>query len=295
MSIADEKNERLSIFSQLQPTDLNDIEPSFLRRLQIYGGAQGIWVDKDRTKSLSADGSGITVGILHTGMHYPDDLSEDGMIYHYPNTQRPKARDVGEIKATKNARDSDLPIFVILPGQKRITRRSVRLGWVLDADDASEQFLILFGAAKPTYVQAASASAPFQLTDNTPTRLSQTKVRLGQQRFRFQVMAELGCKCSVCSITHPSLIKAAHIRGKAYNGSDDWRNGVPLCSTHHDAFDAHLFAIDPDTLAIIPANGISCESLGLRVTKLTPLTRMPHVDALRWRFEQTQSKWKTER
>src|SRR5262245_61965952 len=41
----------------------------------------------------------------------------------------------------------------------------------------------------------------------------------------------------------------AHLR-KAHHGSDEWRNGLPFCSTHHDAFDAHLFTINPETLAI---------------------------------------------
>ena len=31
----------------------------------------------------------------------------------------------------------------------------------------------------------------------------------------------------------------------------------PLCSTHHDAYDAHLFAIDPDNLSIVTDPKIS--------------------------------------
>jgi putative restriction endonuclease len=57
-----------------------------LRSMRVYGGAQGIWVDKATTGTLSPDGQGITVSILHTGRHYPDDLSDDGLIYHYPTT-----------------------------------------------------------------------------------------------------------------------------------------------------------------------------------------------------------------
>jgi len=44
------------------------------------------------------------------------------------------------------------------------------------------------------------------------------------------MLANYGCKCAVCVITHPSLMKAAHICGKADKGSDDWRNGLPFCS-----------------------------------------------------------------
>src|SRR5262249_52488857 len=56
--------------------------------------------------------------ILHTGRHYPDDLSDDGVIYHYPTTKRPAGRDAAEVQATKNAAALSLPIFAILPGTR---------------------------------------------------------------------------------------------------------------------------------------------------------------------------------
>src|SRR5262245_42611566 len=79
------------------------VPPKLLRELSIYGGAQGIWVDKTRTRSLTPEGVGITVGILHTGSSYADDLSADGVLYHYPQTGRGDARDLAEIDATKEA------------------------------------------------------------------------------------------------------------------------------------------------------------------------------------------------
>ena len=67
------------------------------------------------------------------------------MIYHYPSTDRPAARDSAEVQATKNAADANLPIFVIRPGEHRASGRSIRLGWVTDWDDNAKPFLILFG------------------------------------------------------------------------------------------------------------------------------------------------------
>jgi len=96
----------------------------------------------------------------------------------------------------------------------------------------------------------------------------------------------------LCSITHPTLLKAAHIRGKREKGSDDWRNGLPLCATHHDAYDAQLFAIHPETLSIIAAPDISPASIGLDGGVLAVKQRRPHRDALVWRFELTQHKWR---
>jgi hypothetical protein len=76
------------------------VPAAVLRELGIYGGAQGVWVDKDRTAVRTADGTGVSLGLLHTGQHYPDDLSADGILYHYPKTDRPAVRDANEVSAT---------------------------------------------------------------------------------------------------------------------------------------------------------------------------------------------------
>ena len=140
MTVADELSRRLELWEQISAGDAANTEPSTLRSMRVYGGAQGIWVDKVRTSPLSSDGKGVTVSILHTGRHYPDDLSDDGVIYHYPTTHRPASRDATEIQATKNAAELALPIFVILPGNDSAAKRSVQLGWVVDFDDEIRQF-----------------------------------------------------------------------------------------------------------------------------------------------------------
>src|SRR5262245_33742573 len=103
--------------------------------------------------------------------------------------------------------------------------------------------------------------------------------RRGQQRFRFQVMAQYGSKCAVCDIRHPALLKAAHICGVAEQGSDDWRNGIPLCATHHEAFDDHLFCIHPKSKAIECKPEITPDEIGLRETRLKR-SRMHHTKML---------------
>lgn len=223
MTREEELERRLSLWSDLKAHDTTDVEASLLREMTVYGGQQGIWVDKSRTGSLTVNGDGATVAVRHTGRHYPDDLTVDGLTYHYRETSRPAARDRGEIEATKNTSRLGLPLFVILPGERRASRRSVRLGWVEDWDDASQQFLMLFSDERPHYSTAPEPEAPFALIDERPLKTVQAKAREGQQRFRFQVLAQYGCKCAVCSIGHPRLIQAAHLRGKAEKGSDDWR------------------------------------------------------------------------
>jgi putative restriction endonuclease len=157
-----ERDRRLSLWHSLSNERSDDIEPQRLRDLGIYGGAQGIWVDKAHTSSPEIGTDGATVAILHTGRHYADDLSDDGVIYHYPTTSRPPARDAAEVQATKNAMSHHLPIFVILPGKLSQARRSLKLGWVCDFDDENRQFLILFGEeAPPPYSKAETTTDPY--------------------------------------------------------------------------------------------------------------------------------------
>jgi hypothetical protein len=153
------------------------------------------------------------------------------------------------------------------------------------------KFLILFGEHKPEYQAPSSEQTPFALTGGPTPKKIMAKARPGQQRFRFQVLGKYGCKCAVCTITHPTLMKAAHICGKAHHGSDDWRNGLPLCSTHHDAFDTHLFTIHPETLAIETMPNVSSASIGITSKILAPIHRQPHPEALSWRFAQTNKLW----
>jgi len=291
MPIQEERFHRTKLWDELKDVGIDDVEPQFLRDRGIYGGAQGIWVDKRRTATLSANGNGVTMGILHTGRHYPDDISEEGVIYHYPSTGRPPRRDNAEINATKNARALDIPIFIILPGAKHQSRRSVRLGWVADFDDQTRQFLILFGESEPAYSSAPTSDAPFQLLSQEQRRMATVKVRSSQQQFRFQVLAQYGCKCAVCKISHSMLVEAAHICGKANHGSDDWRNGLPLCSTHHHAFDAYLFAIRPNTREIVVRPNLSREKIGIMETNLSPVHGTPHSVALVWRYDRTMAEW----
>lgn len=104
------------------------LTPRLLREVGVYGGAQGVWVDTDRTRGIDGEG-GVTVGLLHTGRHYPDELSADGVLYHYPRTGRPPGRDRSEVEATKAAGRLRLPVFVVTPAFPA-SGRNVQKGWV---------------------------------------------------------------------------------------------------------------------------------------------------------------------
>jgi putative restriction endonuclease len=217
-----------------------------LRELGVYGGAQGIWVDTERTRGIDGAG-GITVSLLHTGRHYADELSADGVLYHYPRTGRPPGRDRSEVSATKAAGRLRLPVFVVTPGPTA-SSRSIHKGWIEGWDDEAELFLVTFAEEPPPRAPGDDGESPFVLHSEI-TRSSRSVVaRPNQQRFRFAVLKLYGPACAVCDLAVTDLLQAAHLRGKAEGGSDDPRNGLVLCALHHLAYDRGLFAIEPTSL-----------------------------------------------
>jgi len=260
----------------------NGSAPSLLRELGIYGGAQGIWVDKRITGGISPDGTGIAVGLLHTGSAYDDDLFEDGVIYHFPVTKRLGRRDASETAALRNLFELRLPVFVITPTSDG-TRRDVHLGWVVDIDDTAMQCLIEFDDhwRAPASV---SATSEFRLEANREER-AQIEQRLKRSpRFAFEVGKRCGWRCAICAVNLKPLLDAAHIRGVADRGSDDPWNGLILCKNHHAAFDVGFLNFHPETGTVVVHANITTDELGVTVFVLDHGLR-PHIDALRWRWE----------
>jgi putative restriction endonuclease len=285
-----ELKRRELMFDQLMRTSAGLPNPSQIRELGMYGGAQGIYRDSKNTAELTEDGSGVTVSILHTGRHYDDDMGLHELLYHYPKTDRPPSMDQGEIQATKNAGLLGLPIFVISNEGKL---RQVRIGFVEDWDDAAEIFLISLQErwAVPQKVDGEAVNA-FELTAVSETKLALTASRPNQAKFRFSVLKRYGHKCAVCHIKVTDVLAAAHIRDKRHYGSDDPRNGIVLCQTHHTAFDKHLFGIDPSTYEIKMSEETDPDDLGITEFQLTMERGVPHQDALAWRWSETMKAWK---
>lgn len=291
--ISKEREYRITIWKDLQAKgNARNLSPEVLReQYRIYRGAAGIWCDKDRTTPLSEDEFGIAVSVLHTGKSYPDDITEDSIVYHYPDTKRPKNFDLSEIEATKNAKRFQMPVFIITHSEKNDKLRDVRLGYVIDWDDEHKTFLIDFSQS------GVMMSAPIQAVEEQPfttyhtDRKSVTTNQIRRDtKFRYKVLKRYGSKCAVCSITIDNLLHAAHVIPKdASQTTDDERNGVILCHNHHDAFDAHLFGVHPETKQILyPPNGIAKNDLKIETDTLSPKRSMPHIDALQWRFKEFQ-------
>lgn len=290
--VEQERERRREMWSELsQGTGPTGVTPRTLRKLGIYGGAQGIWVDQARTRGLGPSGGGVTVGVLHTGRSYADDLDDDCIIYHYPRTRRRGSRDRDEVDATKAAGQLGLPLFVIIHPSPYAATRNVRLGWIEAWDDASATFLVSFEEHPAVLPLAISADeATFQLIDDAPKQSRAALARRGQQRFKFRVFKRYGPRCVACGLDVVELLDAAHLHPKQARGSDDPRNGLVLCATHHRAFDTSLFAINPDTLRIhCREGGPGPDRLGISHPSLGHLEKKPHADALRWAWNRRQA------
>ncbi|MFY9475623.1 MAG: HNH endonuclease signature motif containing protein [Bacillota bacterium] len=101
---------------------------------------------------------------------------------------------------------------------------------------------------------------------------------------RFSVFKRYGAKCAVCSVSRSEMLQAAHLRPVSEKGSDDPRNGLVLCANHQLAFNAYLFAFDPESLDIVLKPGVTAEELGITVNSLRELSNKPHPEALAWRY-----------
>ena len=287
-----EIEDRLNLYKDLPESTLpKHASPTSLRDLHIYGGTAGVWVHKKRTSPLSRNEAGITVSVLHTGSAYPYDSTDDGLIYHYPNTSRPPGRDAAEIEATKEAGRLKVPVFVITYPSSNAQVRNVFLGWVEGWDDKSRIFLISFDTESPTHLfhEIDEDSEPFVMVESRKNSTkSQVTSRPGQQRFRVRVRRRYGNSCLLCDVKIGDLLDAAHIRPKKNRGSDDPRNGLLLCSLHHRAFDAQLFGIEPENLSIqYRKGGPSKSELKIGVDNLSNALKKPAPEVLAWLWKTT--------
>jgi putative restriction endonuclease len=272
-----------SLIAQGGPTN---VAPGLLRELGIYGGAQGIWVNKNITGAASPGGVGVAVAVLHNGSSYDDDLSDDGIIYHFPDTDRRGGRDAAETTALHNAFSLQIPIFVITNSHSNATRRDVRVGWVVDIDETGAQCLVNFDDIRrsPTFV-SEKVAGEFRLEANRTEIATMARRLKRTPQFAFEVGKRCGWRCAVCPVQVRPLLDAAHIRGVADKGSDDCRNGLILCKNHHAAFDASLISFRPETGVVVFRHEVSADQLGVTVRTLPEPIR-PHIDALQWRWKQ---------
>lgn len=282
-----ERTRRDTLWTAIKATGGPDgVAPSLLRNLNVYSGGRGVYTDAEVTGQVSTTGA-VTVSLNVTGKVYPDEVSPDGVVYHYPVTKQP-GKDAQEVAATKAAATLQLPVFVITTPTDS-TLRDVRLGWIVGWDDESKLFMVTLADGPPAGlvpIDAVDESA-FRLTSGQSGSHTTVVSRPGQARFKFEVFRRYGAVCAVCDLAIDGLLDAAHIRDKRYRGSDDPRNGLVLCTLHHRAFDRGMFGIQVGDLGLHPLpQGPLLEDLGITRSDITHLQLRPHTKALEWRWAQ---------
>jgi hypothetical protein len=290
LSVQVERERRVDLWSRLIANrGPFDVSAGTLNDLKIFYGGRGIWVDKANTAGIGGSSNGVAVALLHTGSAYADDLSEDSAIYHYPQTEQP-GRDLAEITATKAAAMLLLPVFFVSYSRPRTPLRNVTLAWVQAWDDDQKWFYIQFGEHRPSEPPpSGEPETPFAITAPRETVSRTSMSRRRSAAFKFAVFERYRpAECCVCGMRVTELLDAAHIVGVEHDGSDDPRNGLIFCATHHRAFDANMFAIRPtDSQIISGKRQPPLSALGIERASLS-LPRSPHIEALRWRWE----RWK---
>lgn len=136
---------------------------------------------------------------------------------------------------------------------------------------------------------------PFDMFDSDATVVETRSRRVSRSRaFQTRVVQLYGQECAICGsgLCHPSgkcELEAAHIVPRTLKGSDDARNGLLLCRSHHWAFDAGIVGVNanyqvvvPEAVLAIPANQLLLH-LHNRAIKLPndPLM-LPSLDAFDW-------------
>lgn len=253
-----------------------------IRALNLYSGAAGVYRDAERTKSIIQDG--ITVSILNTSGNYSDEISDDRLIYSYPQTLR-KGQDVPEIQSLKNAMLLQIPIFVI--SETAGGRRNVRLGWIEGCEDAASCCLVKLDTAPVSTVQPE-----LELEENfSPTTKRNLKVAEIQKiernpKFKFNALTLYKSTCAVTDIKVERMLDAAHIVPVSENGSDHPRNSLLLNAAVHRTFDSHYWSIEPDTLKIaVRKIGPTLTNMKISRTSISHLDQKPHQKALEIRWQ----------
>ena len=275
---------RLNVLAKAQALESWPLlTPSEVRDLGIYGGASGVWVDKTRTQEFVKEG--VAVGLLHTGRHYDDDIDESGVLYHYPTTQRPEARDRNEIQSIKNAKALKLPIFVI---RNIGARKKIDLAWLDDFDDQLRICVLTFHGVNPDSNAYRSPQEISTLPLFGPRKKSTVEVLRAERDplFKFNILKRFQGACLVTEINVTEMLDAAHIIPVASGGTESSENGMLLSASAHRALDSGLWAINPSTFQIeTKKDGPNAQRMKIAVTDLNHQASKFNLEALAYRYE----------
>ncbi len=282
-SIEDEMQRREALFEQIQSESSDGLVPSsVVSELGIFRGERGVYRNKELTDSVIE--GGLAVGLLHTGKSYADDLTENGVLYHFPSTKN-LGTDAADIRSLHNAFTNKTPVFVI---STEDTLKKVQRGWIEIFDADLKQCYVTFNESPPTSVIDTNdeINMPWEARTKRSVKIKASTSVDRDPRFRMLVRRRYENKCAITGIAVPEMLDAAHIIEVNDNGSDHPENGILLEKGLHAAFDANLWAINPTTFEIIARDvGPSLLEMGIKIDKLAETVAKPNYEALNERWK----------
>lgn len=100
----------------------------------------------------------------------------------------------------------------------------------------------------------------FDISKEGEDKVSQTKIRKGQDYFRRMILANYGGRCALTGIDIPQLLLASHIIPWSDKSHKKDRlnpcNGICLSALYDKAFDQGLITISPDNYSIILSSAL---------------------------------------
>ncbi len=144
------------------------------------------------------------------------------------------------------------------------------------------------------YAQLTNEFRPMVAEDRVAYMVSAPK---RDQAFRELLLSEYDYACAVCGMKFKVdklyEAQAAHIVPKRRSGTDDPRNGMALCRSHHWAFDTGLFSLNQNNSIMVSsivrrAESVKFELLSLDGSPIAVPKRegiAPHSTAIEWHRE----------
>jgi hypothetical protein len=244
------RREQLSLFRELDGTVRSSIQ---LRgSLAGFKGQKGIYKPR---------GSPYALWVRQTLRGVYEDkepvINPDGSwVYDYAPEGRAGRADMSldTNKALLRCMDDNVPIGVLRQVRAANQTRMYQiegLGYVTGFDGT--HFRLSGEPIDVTQMPVVSpASFKFEPFDRVFPTLALTLRKNREERFKLAVRRVYHERCSLCNIGYhvgrtPLAIQAAHLIPFQNGGtSKDVRNGILLCSNHHDLFDSFAWTFDED-------------------------------------------------
>lgn len=129
---------------------------------------------------------------------------------------------------------------------------------------------------------------PESIRDGREKVLAEVKRRLGQPKFRKNLLTAYNGRCAVTGCTTAMVLEAAHIHPYRGLETNDVRNGLLLRADIHTLFDLGLITIDADnrvTVAKTLADSDYSAFHGQALTMPSDSKCHPSAEALKWHFD----------